>query len=136
MSEATVSGIPESHRDLLDAQVATLATIAPDGRPQVTAVWFLSDEGELRMSLNTVRKKVRNMQRNPACTLFILDLANPYRYLEVRGDAEISPDDDYTFADRLGAKYGADLRRIDKPGEVRVIVTVRPTKINPVNMRG
>jgi PPOX class probable F420-dependent enzyme len=136
MSEATVSGIPESHRDLLDAQVATLATIAPDGRPQVTAVWFLGDEGELRMSLNTVRKKVRNMQRNPACTLFILDLANPYRYLEVRGDAEISPDDDYTFADRLGAKYGADLRRIDKPGEVRVIVTMRPTKINAVNMRG
>jgi PPOX class probable F420-dependent enzyme len=136
MSEATVSGIPESHRDLLDAQVATLATIAPDGRPQVTAVWFLGDEGELRMSLNTVRKKVKNMQRNPACTLFILDLANPYRYLEVRGDAEISPDDDYTFADRLGAKYGADLRRIDKPGEVRVIVTMRPTKINAVNMRG
>jgi PPOX class probable F420-dependent enzyme len=136
MSGATVPEIPESHRDLLDSEVATLATIAPGGRPQLTAVWFLSDEGALRLSLNTTRQKVKNLRRNPACTLFILDLASPYRYLEVRGDAEISPDDDYVFADRLGAKYGADVRRMDKPGEVRVAVTVRPSKINAVNMRG
>ena len=34
--------VPESHRYLLDAQVATLATIGPDGRPQLTVVWFLA----------------------------------------------------------------------------------------------
>jgi PPOX class probable F420-dependent enzyme len=128
--------IPASHRDLLDAQVATLATIGPDGRPQLTEIWFLHDDGELRLSLNTTRQKVKNLRRDPACTLFILDLAVPYRYLEVRGDAEITPDDDYAFADRAGAKYGADLRTRDKPGESRVAVTVRPSKINAVDMRG
>jgi PPOX class probable F420-dependent enzyme len=97
---------------------------------------FLGDGGALRLSLNTVRQKVKNLQRNPACTLFIVDLGNPYRYLEVRGDAEISPDDDYAFADRLGAKYGADLRTRDQPGQVRVVVTVRPTRINAIDMRG
>jgi hypothetical protein len=72
----------------------------------------------------------------PSVRRFILDLANPYRYLEVRGDAEVSPDDDYAFADRVGEKYGADLRERDRPGERRVVVRVRPTRINAVNLRG
>ena len=73
---------------------------------------------------------------DPACTLFLLDLSIPYRHLEARGDAEISPDDDYAFAGRVGAKYGADLRTRDNPGESRVTVTVRPTRINAIDMRG
>jgi PPOX class probable F420-dependent enzyme len=131
-----MAGIPDSHRDLLDAQVATFATVGPDGRPQLSEVWFLHDDGELRVSLNTTRQKVKNLRRNPACTLFILDPGTPYRYLEVRGDAELAPDDDYAFADRVGAKYGADLRTRDNPGESRVAVTVRPTRINAIDMRG
>ena len=126
--------IPESHRDLLDVQILNLATIAPDGRPQVSAVWFLAEDGLPRISLNTARKKVRNLRRNPACTAFILDPANPARYLEIRGDAEILPDGDYEFADRLGAKYGADVRTMDGPGETRVVVTVRPVRVNAVDI--
>lgn len=128
--------IPESHRDLLDAPVATLGTIAPDGRPQLSEVWFLTEDGAPRVSLNTSRRKLRNLRDNPAATLFILDLANPARYLEIRGDAEIETDDDYAFADRLGAKYGADLRNMDGPGESRVRVTIRPVRINAVNVGG
>ena len=131
-----MADIPASHQDLLDAQVATLATVGRDGRPQLSEVWFLNDNGELRVSLNTARQKVKNLRRNPACTLFIVDPGTPYRYLEVRGDAEISPDDDYAFADRVGAKYGADLRTRDNPGETRVAVTVRPARVNAIDMRG
>lgn len=130
-----MADFPASHQDLLNAEVATLATIGADGRPQLSEVWFLYDGGELRLSLNTTRQKVKNLRRNPACTLFILDLGLPARYLEVRGDAEMTPDDDYAFADRCGAKYGADLRTRDNPGEGRVIVTVRPTRIRAVDMR-
>ena len=72
---------------------------------------------------------------NPAVTVFLLDLAMPYRYLEIRGDAEISPDADYAFADQVGAKYDADLREHDQPGQSRVKVTVRPARVNAVNMR-
>jgi PPOX class probable F420-dependent enzyme len=128
------TGIPDSHRDLLDLPVATFATVGPEGRPQLSEVWFLAEDGELKLSLNTSRQKVRNLQQQPACTLFLLDLANPYRYLEVRGDAELAPDDDYAFADRLGAKYGADLRANDKPGEGRVVVTIKPSRVNAVDM--
>lgn len=129
--------IPETHRDLLDAPLATLATVGPDGRPQLSAVWFLAVGDELKLSLNTSRQKVRNLLRNPACTLFILDLGIPARYLEVRGDAEVTPDNDYAFADQVSAKYGgADLRSSDNPGESRVVVTIKPTRINAVDVRG
>ncbi len=126
--------IPASHRDLLDAQVATLATIDPDGRPQVSALWFLAEGETVRMSLNTTRKKTQNLRANPAACLFILDVANPYRYLEIRGDARIEPDPDLAFADRVGAKYGADLRQMDAPGEERVVVTIEPSRIHAVDM--
>jgi PPOX class probable F420-dependent enzyme len=129
-----MSEIPESHLDLLDAKILSLATIAPDGRPQVSAVWFLTEDGLPRISLNTKRKKVRNLRSNPVCTVYILDLANPQRYLEIRGDAEILPDDDYAFAGRLGAKYGADVRTFDPPGDTRVVVTVRPVRINAIDL--
>lgn len=127
---------PESHRDLLDAQVASLATIGRNGYPQVTEVWFLHDESELKLSLNTARLKTRNLQRDPHCTLFVLDVSNPYRYLEVRGDARVEADDDYTFARKVGAKYDADLKVHDQPGESRVVVTIDPVNIYAVNMRG
>ena len=127
---------PESHSDLLDGQVASFATIDSDGFPQVTEVWFLHDDGELKLSLNTARRKTQNLAERPECSLFLLDLANPYRYLEVRGRARITPDDDYAFADKVGAKYGADLRVHDGPGDRRVVVTIEAAKIHPVDMSG
>jgi PPOX class probable F420-dependent enzyme len=128
--------IPDSHRDLLSAQVGTLATIGPDGRPQQTEVWFLAEGDTVSISLNTSRQKTRNLMASPAVSFLILDLANPYRYLEIRGDAEITPDDDYVFADKVGAKYGSDLRAHDQPGQSRVVVTIRPVRVNAVNMGG
>jgi PPOX class probable F420-dependent enzyme len=130
------AAIPDSHRDLLDAQVATLATIDRDGFPQLTEVWFLFDEGELKTSLNSSRAKTKNLAARPECSMLILDLANPYRYLEIRGRARLEPDAEYTFAQRLGAKYGADVRDHDAPGDSRVVVTIDPTKVFPVDMSG
>jgi PPOX class probable F420-dependent enzyme len=125
-----MTDFPESHRDLLDAQVASLATIRQDGFPHVTEVWFLYDEGELKLSLNTSRLKTRNLRRDPKCSLFILDLQNPYRYLEVRGIAQIQPDDDLTFARRLGAKYDTEFWVNDGPGESRVVVRIEPVHLH------
>jgi PPOX class probable F420-dependent enzyme len=132
----TAPTVPESHRDLLDTPFATLATVGPDGRPQVSEVWFLAEDDALRVSLNVTRQKTRNLVANPVISLFLLDLANPLRYLELRGDAEVTPDDDYSFADRLAAKYGegVDLRQMDGPGQTRVVVTVRPVRIVAVDL--
>jgi PPOX class probable F420-dependent enzyme len=123
--------IPESHLDLLQADVAMLATIGQDEYPQVTALWFLFDEGTIKMSLNSSRQKVKNLQANAECTFFILDTANPYRTLEIRARAKITPDLDYAFAKRLAAKYGGlDFWSTDRPGETRLVVSLQPVKVN------
>jgi PPOX class probable F420-dependent enzyme len=131
-----MTNFPDSHRDLLDAQVATLATIGSGGFPQLTEVWFLHQDGELRLSLNTSRLKTRNLMARPQCSLLVLDLTNPYRYLEIRGRARLEPDDDYEFARAVGAKYGTDLKVHDQPGERRVVVTIEPANVYAVDMTG
>jgi PPOX class probable F420-dependent enzyme len=127
--------VPETFRDLLEAQVATFATVGPDGRPQLSAVWFLHDDGELKVSLHATRQKTKNLRHNPAVNLFVLDPQNPMRYLEVRGDAELADDTDYAFATRVGAKYGgADLRQLDGDDQRRVVVTIRPTRVVAIDL--
>ena len=127
--------IPDSHLDLLESKFATLATIGRDGIPQLTEVWFLYEDGKVKVSLNRARLKTKNLMRRPQCSVFILDLANPRRYIDIRGNALLEDDDAYVFADRVGAKYdGADLRTRDQPGDRRVAVTVEPTYVFPVDL--
>jgi PPOX class probable F420-dependent enzyme len=132
-----MTSFPESHRDLLDGQVATLGTIDRRGFPQLSVVWFLLEEGdELRVSLNSTRAKTAYLRERPECSLLFLDLQNPYRFLEVRGRARIEPDDEYVFAQKVGRKYDADLRAYDAPGDTRVVVTIEPVKVYAVDMSG
>ncbi len=128
--------IPPSHYDLLESPVATLATVGPDGRPQLSEIWFLADGDSIALSLSTARQKTKNLLARPECCLFILDLADPQRYLEIRGDAEVTPDTDHAFVDRVGKKYGVNLRDYDQPGDGRVVVRIVPHRINAVNMGG
>jgi PPOX class probable F420-dependent enzyme len=128
--------IPDSHRDLLEGQVLTLATVGEDGYPQLSEVWFVVEDDQIAMSLNTRRQKVKNIETEPACTVLLLDLQNPYRYLEIRGTAVVAPDEDRAFAERVGAKYQADLREHDAPGDRRVIVRIVPARVNAVDMSG
>jgi PPOX class probable F420-dependent enzyme len=131
-----MTDFPASHRDLLEKQgFATLATISPTGHPQLTeVVYLLDDDGELKISLNTIRHKTRNLQRDPRCSVLFLDLENPLRYLEVRGDVEIADDPGKAFAAKAGARYGLDFTQNDQPGEERVVVTVRPTRVHAVDI--
>lgn len=123
--------VPPSHQDIIErAQIVTLATLSADGAPHVTAMWFLWDDGQLRLSLNTARQKAKNLASDPRVSAFFVDPQTPYRTVEIRGTAEVHPDPDYQFADRVGAKYGgANLREMDQPGESRIAVTIVPDKI-------
>ena len=126
-----MTSVPETHRDLLENnQVVILTTKGHDGFPQTTALWFLLDDDEIKLTINTARQKTRNLQRNEACTLFFMDPANPYRTVEIRARAHVEPDPDYTLAAEVGKKYGADLKEMDQSGESRVAVTFDIAKIN------
>jgi len=131
---SAMTAFPESHKDLLDAPVAALTTNGAHGYPQSTLLWFLHDGDELRTSLSMNRQKTKNLLKDPKVSLLIIDYANPQRYLEVRGNAVITPDDDFSFANRLGAKYGADLSAYDPPGTKRLQVTIEPTNVYAVDM--
>ena len=81
---------PPQFHDLLEAKFATLATLGKDGGPQLTEVWFLFEDGKVKVSLNDSRLKTKNLRARPRCSLFILDLANPFRYVDVRGTASMN----------------------------------------------
>lgn len=127
--------VPATHRDLLESSVASLATIGPDGRPQLTEVWFLYDDGDVAISLNTSRQKAKNLVARPQCSLLILDLAVPQRYLELRGDAVLTPDDG-SFVAKVGEKYMVDMSAWDGPDDQRVVARIVPQRIYAVDMRG
>jgi PPOX class probable F420-dependent enzyme len=126
--------VPDSHRDLLDAEFATLATVGEDDYPQLSEVWFLAQDDQIAFSLNSSRQKLKNLETEPACAVMILDLANPYRYVEIRGTAVVEPDDDLEFARQMGAKYDADVLEHDAPGDRRVMVRIVPVRVRAVDM--
>jgi PPOX class probable F420-dependent enzyme len=127
--------VPESHQDLLQSSVASLATVGPKGHPQLTEVWFHYEDGSLAMSLNSSRQKVKNLTERPHCSLLILDLEVPERYVEIRGEVKIEPDDG-SFVKKVGEKYHVDMSQWDQPGEKRVIARIIPSRVHAVDMRG
>jgi len=121
--------IPESHRDLLDKKaLAHLATLMPDGRPQLTPVWCDFDGTYVRINSAKGRRKDRNMRRDPRVSLSLCDPDNPYRYLEIRGEiVEITEDGADEHIDQLAQKYlGVDKYPNRQAGEVRVMYKIAP----------
>jgi PPOX class probable F420-dependent enzyme len=121
--------IPAKYRDLFEKKAfASLATLMPDGSPQVTPVW-VDVEGDL-LIFNSAkgRQKDRNVRRDPRVALALVDPQNPYRYLEIRGRVvEITEQGAAAHIDKMAKKYlGADKYPYGQPGEVRVLYKVRP----------
>jgi PPOX class probable F420-dependent enzyme len=122
--------IPVSHRDLLEAPIpVALATLGSSGYPQVTAIWAVLDGDTIVTSLAGARQKLKNLRAHPQATVFVVDPANPYRTLEVRGDVTIEPDPDLVTLKRILSAYGTDLESFDAPLEGRTTVTLRPTRV-------
>ncbi len=125
------TAIPEQFKDLLaKVAFAHLATLMPDGSPQVTPVWCDSDGPLIRINSAKGRVKDKNMKRNKKVALSIQDPDNPYRYLAVRGEVvEITEAGADDHIDALAKKYlGKDKYPFRQPGEVRVIYKIRPEK--------
>jgi PPOX class probable F420-dependent enzyme len=125
---------PDSHQDFLDFSIAVLSTVGGDGFPQSTLLWFIHDEGEIKLSLNDSRLKTKNLLKRPQVSLLIPDFNNPMRYLEIRGTAIATPDEGGALAGKVGAKYGADLSVHDAPGDTRLAITLQPENIYAVDM--
>jgi PPOX class probable F420-dependent enzyme len=123
--------IPEKFRDLFDYDkkaFAHVATLMPDGTPQVTPVWVDYDGTHIIINSARGRQKDKNLRRSPNVSLSIQDPGNPYRYLEVRGPVvEITEEGADEHIDKMAKKYmGVDRYPGRGPGEVRVIYKIEP----------
>ena len=121
--------VPDSHLDLFKKKAfAHMATLMPDGKPQVTPVWVDYDGQNVVINTAEGRQKDRNLQRDGRVALSIIDPENPYRYLEVRGRVvERTVEGADRHIDAMALKYlGKEKYPFRQPGEVRVIYKVRP----------
>ena len=126
-----MAAIPDKFLDLVTQKkaFANLATLMPDGSPQVTPVWFDYHDGLIRVNTAKGRVKARNMKTGVPVALAIMDPDNPYRYLQVRGNVgrviEAGADQ---HIDSLAKKYlGKDKYPWGRPDEMRVTYEIEPT---------
>ena len=124
----------DNYLDLLQQKkaFAGLATIMPEGTPQVTPVWFDYHGGRVRVNTAKGRVKARNLKPGAAVALSIMDPDNPYRYLQIRGRVtnatETGAD---AHIDSLAKKYlGKDQYPFRQPGEVRVMYEIEPVSVS------
>jgi len=125
--------IPEKYGDLLEKPVfANLGTLMKDGSPQVTPVWVDYDGKFVRINSAKGRVKDKNMRRDPRVSLSLLDPANPYRYMEIRGRVvEVTESGADDHINKLSQKYlGKPVYPFRQPGEVRVIYKIEPEKVS------
>jgi PPOX class probable F420-dependent enzyme len=123
--------IPEKYIDLFGKKAfANLATLNPDGTPQVTPVWVDYDGSHVLINSARGRRKDKNMESNRAVALSIQDPDNPYRYLEVRGRVdEITEQGADQHIDKMAKKYmGVDKYPLRQADEVRVIYKIKPER--------
>ena len=125
--------IPDGFLDLMTHKkaFAHLATLMPDGSPQVTPVWFDFAGGKVRVNTARGRVKARNMVVDARVALSIQDPDNAYRYIQVRGTvSRVTEDGAVAHIDSLAKKYmGKDVYPFHNPKDVRVICEIEPVSV-------
>jgi PPOX class probable F420-dependent enzyme len=126
-----MADIPAGFLDLLTEKkaFAHLATLQPDGSPQVTPVWFDYTKGVVRVNTAKGRIKARNLSPGAKVALSILDPDNPYRYIQIRGTvSKETTDGADAHIDSLAKKYlGKDVYPWHTDKETRVIYEITPS---------
>jgi PPOX class probable F420-dependent enzyme len=121
--------LPDLARELVDGpNFATVATVQPKGGPQSSVVWIKRDGDDVLFSTIRGRQKTANMAADPRVSVLVTDLASPYRYVEIRGRAEITDDPAAELIHELARKYTGKPFDVP-PGQQRVIVRVRPAHV-------
>jgi PPOX class probable F420-dependent enzyme len=112
---------------LNEVQIANVATVMPDGTPQVTPVWVDTDGEAVLFNTAKGRVKFRNLEQNPRVAISVVDKADQYRTVVIHGTATFIEEGADAHIDKLAKKYlGADSYPFRKSTETRVIVRVVP----------
>ncbi len=129
-----MKGFPDTHKDLLEdgtRAFAYLATLMPDGSPQLTPLWFNTDGEHILVNSSRGRIKDRNMRRDSRVAVVIADPKDPYRFVQARGRVvDITEEGGLQHINTLSMKYHAKPWTA-RAGQVRVIYKILPEKIAP-----
>jgi len=124
----------DTWRDLLESKkaFAHIATLNPDGTPQVTPVWIDYMNGKVLVNSAKGRIKVRNLKQGAAVAISMTDPDNPYRYVQIQGKvARVTEEGAAAHIDKMAKKYlGKEKYPWAKPGEVRVLFEIEPTAVS------
>ncbi|MGI8962969.1 MAG: PPOX class F420-dependent oxidoreductase [Thermomicrobiales bacterium] len=124
--------IPEGHADLLKRPILfSLATVQPNGQPQVTPVWADLVDGMVRVNTAAGRQKHTNLLARPQATILVVDPDNGQRFIEIRGRVVDSTETGADgVIDTLANKYlGVDTYPYRNPAETRVTFLIEPTRV-------
>ncbi len=127
---ATIS--PGFQKLLREPAYCEIATLMADGSPQITQVWVDTDGEHILINTADGRQKARNVRRDPRVAVNVVDPGNAWRLGSVRGTVtDITPEGANENIDRLALKYlGQEKYPFHQPGETRVILKIRPDRIN------
>jgi PPOX class probable F420-dependent enzyme len=107
-----------------------VATLMPDGSPQVAPVWAERDGDDIIINATVRRQRYRNLKRDPRVALTVFDMSNPYSKVIIFGRAvEITTKGGEAHIDKLAMKYRGSKYELHKPEEPRVIIRIRPERI-------
>ena len=121
----------EQAKLFLEPNIAVVATVRADGTPHLTPTWIDWDGENVVFNTAEGRAKPRHIRRNPKVSVNVMDPADPYTWLSVSGPAEITAEGADAHIDKLAKKYlGKDTYPFRKPGEQRLIVRVRPERVD------
>ena len=110
-----------------------LATVMPDGSPQVSPVWVDLEDGYVRFNTATGRVKDQNVRRDPRVAISVADRNNQYDKVDIRGRVVdiVEGDEAEQHIDSLAKKYiGEERYPWRGPGERRVLVRVQPERVS------
>ncbi|MET9469127.1 PPOX class F420-dependent oxidoreductase [Streptomyces sp. NPDC006544] len=112
---------------------ATVATIQPDGSPQLSITWLTRDGDDLLVSTTVGRRKEKNLRADPRITVMINPHDAPYTYAEIRGSATLTQEGGQELINALSQKYTgkdyADFNPASKDDAERVVVRITPRKV-------
>jgi PPOX class probable F420-dependent enzyme len=114
---------------LLEPNFATVATLNPDGSSQLSIVWIDWDGEDVLFNTAAGRAKPRNLERDPRVSVLVVDREDGYRWVAVRGVAQMTADGADEHIDKLARKYTGEAWQA-KPGERRLLIRVRLEHVN------
>ena len=121
---------------LREPSYCEIATVMPDGSPQVVQVWVDTDGEHILINTPRDSQKVRNIRRDPRVAVNVFDPGNQWRLGNVRGKVvDVTTEGADAHIDALAKKYlGVDSYPYKDPNNPRVILKVAAERVREAGL--